>query len=87
MRRPLSDIDLSAANFVPDRIEGPNDGPVSATSATWGERCIRILGNGRRGISHPDEIGFRRRPLSKKVVEDVRDVTDFYVSDPAKRGC
>ena len=89
MRHPFSDINLSTANFVLNRIEGPNDGLVSVASATWGERCIRILGNGRRGISHLDEVDFRRRPLTKKDGEDVKDVADFYVSlvsDLAKRG-
>lgn len=89
MRHPFSDINLSTANFVLNRIEGPNDGLVSLHSATWGERCIEIRGNTRRGISHLDEIDFRRRPLSKKDGEDVKEITDFYVwlvSDLVERG-
>ena len=62
-----------------NRIEGPNDGLVSAESARWGERCIEIRGNTRRGISHLDEIDFRRSAFSKKTGKDVRDITDFYV--------
>ncbi len=79
MRRPFSDINLSTACFVLNRIEGPNDGLVSAESARWGERCIEIRGNTRRGISHLDEIDFRRSAFSKKTGKDVRDITDFYV--------
>lgn len=79
MRRPFSDINLSTACFVLNRIEGPNDGLVSAESARWGERCIEICGNTRRGISHLDEIDFRRSAFSKKTGKDVRDITDFYV--------
>lgn len=89
MRHPFSDINLSTANFVLNRIEGPNDGLVSLHSAAWGERCIEIRGNTRRGISHLDEIDFRRRPLSKKDGEDVKEITDFYVwlvSDLVERG-
>ncbi len=79
MRRPFSDINLSTACFVLNRIEGPNDGLVSAESARWGERCIEIRGNTRRGISHLDEIDFRRSAFSRKTGKDVRDITDFYV--------
>lgn len=89
MRHPFSDINLSTANFVLNRIEGPNDGLVSVESAAWGERCIQICGNTRRGISHLDEIDFRRCALSYKEGEQVKDITDFYVSlvcDLAERG-
>ena len=79
MKRPLSDISLSTACFVLNRIEGQNDGLVSLESATWGERCIELRGNTRRGISHLDEIDFRRAPFSRKTGEGVRDITDFYV--------
>lgn len=89
MKRPLSDFSLWIANTVLDRIEGPNDGLVSTESAAWGERCITICGNTRRGISHLDEIDFRRAPLSKTAGENVRDITDFYVwlvDDLRRRG-
>lgn len=89
MRRPTSDVSLWVANFVLNRIEGPNDGLVSVSSAEWGERCITICGNTRRGISHLDEIDFRRSALSKKAGENVGDITDFYtwlVDDLRRRG-
>lgn len=89
MKRPFSDVSLWIANFVLNRIEGPNDGLVSVSSAEWGERCITICGNTRRGISHLDEIDFRRSAFSKKAGKDVKDITDFYVSlvdDLRKRG-
>ena len=79
MKHPFSDINLSTACFVLNRIEGPNDGLVSVESAAWGERCIRIVGNTRRGISHLDEIDMRRMALSHRTGEGVRDITDFYV--------
>ena len=80
MKHPFSDVSLWIANFVLNRIEGPNDGLVSTESAAWGERCLLISGNTRRGISHLDEIDFRRCALSKKTGEDVTDITAFYVS-------
>ncbi len=79
MKRPLSDISLTTACFVLNRIEGPNDGLVSVESARWGERCIELHGNTRRGISHLDEIDLRRAPFSKKTGKGIRDITDFYV--------
>lgn len=79
MKHPFSDINLSTACFVLNRIEGKNDGLVSVESAAWGERCIEIVGNTRRGISHLDEIDMRRMALSGRTGEGVRDITDFYV--------
>lgn len=78
MPHPLSDISLSTACFVLNRIEGENDGLVSVESASWGEN-VRVLRSGSfRGISHLDAIDFRRRPFSKNGV-DVRDICDVYV--------
>ena len=79
MKHPFSDINLSTACFVLNRIEGPNDGLVSVESATWGERCILLSGNTRRGVSHLDEIDMRRTAFSRQTGEGVRDITDFYV--------
>ena len=78
-RRPFSDINLSTACFVLNRIEGPNDGLVSAESARWGERCEKIAVDEYSVYSHMDEIDFRRSAFSKKTGKDVRDITDFYV--------
>ena len=36
MGHPFSDINLSTANFVVNRLEGPNDGLVTVASASWG---------------------------------------------------
>lgn len=79
MRSPLSDINLSTANLVIDRIEGENDGLVTIESAEWGEDFRVIRGNGLRGISHLDAIDLRRRPFRKKKGEGVRDICQFYV--------
>ena len=80
MSRPLSDINLSTANFVLDRIEGENDGLVSLTSAQWGDNFTVLRGNTHRGISHLDAIDLRRRPFSRKGGEGVRDICDVYVA-------
>ena len=89
MAHPFSDINLSTANFVLNRIEGENDGLVSLSSARWGERFTVLRGSGRRGISHLDAIDLRRRPFSCRSGEGVRDICNVYieiVADLKKRG-
>ena len=79
MRSPLSDVNLSTANFVLNRLEGENDGLVSVESARWGERCTVLRGNTRRGVSHLDAIDLRRAPLTRRQGEGVSDICEFYV--------
>ncbi len=90
MKTPFSDINLSTANFVIRLIEGENDGLVSVESAQWGESFTLLTGAGNRGVSHYDEIDFRRSPLSRKRKgEGVFDILDVYktiVKDLAARG-
>ena len=90
MRTPLSDINLSTANAVIKMIEGENDGLVSVESAKWGESFTLLTGRTNRGISHYDEIDFRRSPLSSKRSGDgIADICDVYIAivkDLADRG-
>lgn len=79
MKGPLSDINLSTANLVVNKIEGENDGLVSLSSAKWGERFTVLRGKGRRGISHLDAIDFRRAPFGKRGGEGVNDICEFYI--------
>ncbi len=90
MKTPLSDINLSTANLVVRCIEGDNDGLVSVASARWGERFTLLTGRTNRGVSHYDEIDFRRAPLSgKDGGEGVADICEVYrdiVRGLAERG-
>lgn len=90
MRSPLSDVNLSTANLIVKLIEGENDGLVSVESARWGERFTQLRGRTNRGVSHYDEIDFRRAPLSAKDDGDgVADICGVYrqiVTDLAARG-
>ena len=90
MKTPLSDIHLSTANAVVKMIEGENDGLVSVESAKWGSSFTLLTGRTNRGVSHYDEIDFRRAPLSAKRSGDgVADICDVYraiVTDLAERG-
>ena len=79
MSHPLSDINLSTANFVVGRIEGENDGLVSVDSARWGECCTVLRPNGLRGISHLDAIDLRRAPLSRRRGKGVSEICEVYV--------
>ena len=90
MKTPLSDIHLSTANAVVRRIEGDNDGLVTVESAKWGSSFTQLTGCTRRGVSHYDEIDFRRAPLCKKHSGDgISDICDVYlqiVNDLIARG-
>ena len=79
MGHPFSDLNLSTANFVVSRLEGPNDGLVTVESASWGESCRVLRGNGFRGVSHLDAIDLRRAPLSRRAGEGVSDICEVYV--------
>ncbi len=80
MSHPLSDLNLSTANWIVGRIEGPNDGLVSVESALWGQEQ-RVLTSGvRRGISHLDAIDLRRAPFTRKKIRGVCDICDVYVT-------
>lgn len=90
MRSPLSDIHLSTANGIVKLIEGENDGLVTVASARWGEKFTLLMGRTGRGVSHYDEIDFRRAPLSYAPDGDgVADICDVYrqiAADLAARG-
>ncbi|MBR1757422.1 MAG: hypothetical protein IJ744_01675 [Lachnospiraceae bacterium] len=89
MKHPFSDINLSTANWVVNRLEGPNDGLVSVASALWGEEQHILSGNAFRGISHLDAIDLRRSALTKKAGKGVSDICNVYVeivSDLKNRG-
>lgn len=79
MRHPFSDINLSTANFVLNRIEGENDGLVSVESASWGENVHVLRSNAFRGISHLDAIDLRRMRLTRRKGPGVSDICDVYI--------
>ncbi len=89
MSHPLSDINLSTANWIIDRLEGPNDGLVSVSSASWGGAVHVLRSNAFRGISHLDAIDLRRAPFTAKRGEGVSDICDVYIAiaeDLKRRG-
>ena len=76
---PFSDMTEWFTHWVVQRIEGENDGLLTPRAVRWGHfRGIRT-GVTHRGISHADEVDFRRRPFSRKKGEGVSDIVDFYL--------
>lgn len=90
MKGPFSDMTMFLPSLVVGWIEGENDGLLTPETAKWGEFKGICRGNGRRGISHADEVDMRRRPLSWKSGEGIADITDLYqaiLQDLMKCGC
>ena len=79
MSHPFSDLNLSTANFILNRLEGPNDGLVSVASASWGENVHILRSAVFRGISHLDAIDLRRSPFTRKGGQGVTDICEVYV--------
>lgn len=58
-----SDIFMWWSNLIISWVEGANDGLVTVESAQWTNFTGVWRGSGNRGMSHMDEVDFRRRPL------------------------
>ncbi len=63
MARSTSDLFMCWQHFVIQRVEGDNDGLVTLESARWTNFREPWRGAGNRGVSHLDEVDFRRRPV------------------------
>lgn len=74
----FSDLWMWWQHFIIKRVEGENDGLVSVESASWTNFGPLWRGPGRRGVSHMDEVDFRRRPLRKG--KERIDPVDWYLN-------
>ncbi len=72
-----SDIFMWWQNLVIGLVDGENDGLVTVESAHWTGFQGVWRGTGGRGMSHMDEIDFRRRPLKGR--EGPADPVERYV--------
>jgi len=79
MKHFYSDIFIWFPSLVVSILDGKNDGLLTPESVQWGEFKGVIAGNTNRGISHLDEVDFRRRRLSKKEGKGIRDIIDLYI--------
>ena len=73
-----SDFFLWWQNLVIGCVEGENDGLVTVKSARWTGFQKVWRGIKGRGVSHMDEVDFRRRPLKKGG--ESWDVVEEYVA-------
>lgn len=72
-----SDIFMWWQNLIMGWVEQDNDGLVTLESARWSGFQEVWRGVGSRGVSHMDEIDFRRRPL--KYHGKRYDVVEEYI--------
>ena len=66
MRSWRSDLFMWWQNLIIGLVEGENDGLVTAASARWTGFQGIWRGADGRGVSHMDEVDFRRRPLRRR---------------------
>lgn len=78
MKNIWSDILLSFPSLVVKIFDGENDGLLSPDSVKWGEFKGIVRSNSGRGISHGDEIDFRRKPFTSKEGDGIKDITEVY---------
>ena len=89
MKHFTSDFFMWLTSLVVGWGEGENDGLLPPTSVMWGDFKGIVRSNSARGISHADEVDFRRRPFTKKTGNGVCDILEIYkriVIDLEERG-
>jgi len=89
MNEPKSDIILSITSYIGSKLEGDNDGMVAVDSAHWANYRGTLRGANTRGVSHMDEVDFRRKDVEIVPVLGAKTVRAFYAAvaaDLAKRG-
>jgi triacylglycerol lipase len=80
MKAPSSDIILVWPSAKIRSSEGENDGAVSVASAKWTNFRGVLRGAGYRGVSHLDEVDFRRRDVKIQPLLGAATVREFYVA-------
>ena len=77
-KKVTSDFFLWFTNLVVKHYEGENDGLLAPRALIWTNFRGHFRSATNRGISHFDEVDFRRRPLTRKKLDGITDITDFY---------
>ncbi|MBQ4109154.1 MAG: hypothetical protein IJC80_07125 [Clostridia bacterium] len=89
MKHFTSDFFMWLTSLVVGWGEGENDGLLPPSSVMWGDFKGIVRSNSARGISHADEVDFRRRRFTKKSGDGVCDILEIYkkiVVDLEERG-
>lgn len=79
MKNIFSDILMWLPYLVVKNHEGDNDGLLAPRATQWTNFKGIYTGAKRRGISHCDEVDLRRHIFSKKINENISDITDLYI--------
>jgi len=81
MQMPLSDLLLALTSLYIRGYDGENDGMVGVESAKWTNFRGVIRGDGIAGVSHLDEVDFRRSDTKiQKADNGATTILDFYVA-------
>lgn len=78
MKKPASDFFMWLPSLVVGISEGENDGLLPPSAVEWGDFKGVVRSNSRRGISHADEVDFRRRRFTRKTGDGVSDILEVY---------
>jgi len=81
MKNALSDGIFIFPYLAVKALSARSDGFLTPEEVQYGEFLGIFTGTGRRGISHCDEVDFRRRRLSRKKPQDehhISDITELY---------
>lgn len=78
MKNSASDIVMCIPHAIINLFEGENDGLLTPESVKHGEFKGIVRSNSARGISHCDEVDFRRHRFTKNQGEGVSDILDLY---------
>jgi len=79
MKKCTSDVLMMIPWAVVNHFEGENDGLLAPRAVEWTNFRGVYKGNGRRGISHCDEVDLRRRGFGKRDGGGISDITEFYL--------
>ncbi len=92
MEHAWSDPVMSVPYLLNLLFDGESDGLVTPQNAKWTNFRGIYTGTGGRGISHPDETDYRRRPFAKGTpaqAHAISDMAEFYLriaEDLKRRG-
>lgn len=78
MKNIRSDMLMWLPSLVVKLMDGENDGLLTPESVKWGEFKGIIRSNSNRGISHGDEIDFRRKPFCNQNGDGISDIIEIY---------
>ena len=76
----MSDVILALTHGVIREFDGENDGMVSVESAKWTNFRGVLRGADTRGVSHMDEVDFRRTDFALQPILGATNMRDFYVA-------